>query len=191
MTTAPKPFGAAGKETEPMKATGVLVAQHRAIAGLFDEIDHEIRRQARARAVSRVAEELIAHMAGEEAVFYPALLRIVRLDPAAVERSRGEHLALRVEIRRVLSTRIGDPAFADRLSALRVLFHRHVFEEESRVFPRVERALSELDHQALGEEILASRPPIWMVTTEDRPFAHADDPILRGGVSLAIPPASE
>jgi hemerythrin superfamily protein len=174
-----------------MNATRVLVAQHRAIAALFDEIDCEIRRQARARAVSRVAEELIAHMAGEEAVFYPALLRIARLDPAAVDRSRGEHLALRVEMRRVLGTRIGDPAFAERLVALREIFGRHVAEEESMLFPRVERALSELDHEALGEEILASRPPVWIVTTEERALVHADDPILRGCVSLPIPPATE
>jgi hypothetical protein len=173
-----------------MKATRVLVAQHRAIAALFDEIDQETRRQARGRAVSRVAEELIAHMAGEEAVFYPALLRMVRLDSSAIERSRGDHLALRVEMRRVLGTSIGDPAFGPRLTTLRELYDRHVREEESSLFPRVDAALSELDHEALGEEILASRPPIWMVTTEDRRLTHSD-PVLRGCVSLPIPPATD
>ena len=47
-----------------MKATRILIAQHRAIEALFEELARETRRTSRARAASRLAEELIAHMAG-------------------------------------------------------------------------------------------------------------------------------
>lgn len=182
-----------------MNATEILVAQHRAIEALFDEVEAETGRHARARHVSRVAEELIAHMAGEEAVFYPALRRVVTDRPvvtsdddeSSVDEASEEHVRLRVELRRVLSTRANDEAFVERVRVLRGLFQRHVREEESRLFPRVEEALSPSDHAVLGEEILASRPPIWIVTTERSPHMHADNPLLRSRVSLPIPAPNE
>lgn len=174
-----------------MNATGVLAAQHRAIEALFEEVEHEPRRHARARHVSRIAEELIAHMAGEEAVFYPALQRVVGGEGAEVEGAREEHVELRVQLRRLLGTRANEEGFLDRVRELRELFARHVEEEESRLFPALERALSPSEHAVLGEEVLASRPPIWIVTTERSAHAHADDPLLRPRVSLPVPPAND
>jgi hemerythrin superfamily protein len=171
-----------------MNATGVLAAQHRAIEALFDEAEQETRRNLRARHVSRIAEELIAHMAGEEAVFYPALQRVVK---CGAEGAHEEHVELRVQLRRLLATRVNEGSFLDRVRVLRDLFARHVAEEESRLFPRLEQALSPSDHAVLGEEILASRPPIWIVTSERSAHAHADDPLLRSRVSLPVPPAND
>jgi len=169
-----------------MNATRVLVAQHQAIDALLDEVEHETRRHARARAVSRAAEELIAHMAGEEAVFYPAARRVMRLEDA-----EDEHLRLRVVLRRVLATRVSDAAFVEHLRALRDLFRQHVRVEESELLPAVERALSPVELEMLGAEVLASRPPIWIVTSEGAALMHADDPFLaRTRVSLPIPPAT-
>lgn len=175
-----------------MNATRVLVAQHQAIAALFDDIAHETRRHAKARAVSRVAEELIAHMAGEEAVFYPAARRILGEDAEIAARACEEHVALRVELRRVLATSVSDASFEERLAALRSLFERHVAEEERGLFPRVERALAADALEQLGAEVLASRPPIWIVTTEGHPLPQGEEMLRLGTrVSLPIPPAHD
>ena len=186
-----------------MKATSILIAQHRAIEALFGALARETRRQARARTASRLAEELIAHMAGEEAIFYPAVRRVLGEDIGPGEgsgprSSRGlpakgsviegaaasgfevdepavdSHFMLRAQLRRVLATRVQEPAFEPRSEALRLLFAHHVQAEETALFPRVEAALADSQLETLGANVLGSRPPIWVVTTE----AHA---LIRSG----------
>jgi hemerythrin-like domain-containing protein len=165
-----------------MKATRILIAQHRAIEALFEELARETRRTARARAASHLAEELIAHMAGEEAIFYPAVRRVLREDlrswespestpsdgARAAEPAIDTHFMLRVQLRRVLATRVQEPAFEPRCDALRLLFEQHVEAEETALFPRVEAALADSQLETLGADVLGSRPPIWVVTTEAR-----------------------
>jgi hemerythrin superfamily protein len=174
-----------------MKATRILIAQHRAIEALFKELARETRRHARARAASQLAEELIAHMAGEEAIFYPAVRRMLgeALGPApspgtfegAPEGSSIDpHFMLRAQLRRVLATHVQDRAFEPRSEALRLLFAHHVEAEETAVFPRVEAALDDSQLETLGADVLGSRPPIWVVTTEAHAFIHSNNPSVRG-----------
>jgi hemerythrin superfamily protein len=175
-----------------MDATRVLVAQHRAIETLFEEVDHERRRRRREGAVSRLAEELIAHMAAEEAVFYPTARRVLDKGVAASDQGRNEHLMLRIELRRMLETSVTDAAFDERIEVLRTLFVQHVGDEESNLFPRVANALSRAQLEALGVEILASRPPVWVVTAEGRALVHSGDQwSLRSRISLPIPPSRD
>jgi hypothetical protein len=181
-----------------MKATRILIAQHRAIEALFEELARETRRTSRARAASRLAEELIAHMAGEEAIFYPAVRRVLgsslrawdtplaapsdagpsdrerTLDGTGVDGSPVDtHFMLRVQLRRVLATRVQDPAFEPRSEALRLLFAHHVEAEETSIFPRVEAEVADSQLETLGTDVLGSRPPIWVVTTEGRALIHS------------------
>jgi hypothetical protein len=176
-----------------MKATRILIAQHRAIEVLFEELAKESRRQARARAASRLTEEIIAHMAGEEAIFYPAVKRVLgkafgpQVRPArsagAIDDSAADpHFMLRVQLRRVLATRVQDAGFEPRAEALRLLFAHHVEVEEIALFPRVEEALGDSQLETLGADVLGSRPPIWLVTTEGRAHIRSSRPVR--GVSL-------
>jgi hemerythrin superfamily protein len=159
-----------------MKATRILVAQHRAIEALFEELAGETRRHARARMASRLAEELIAHMAGEEAIFFPAVKR--ELGDSRVSGDIGgpdnEHFMLRAQLRRVLATNVHGPAFQPRFEALRLLFEHHVQAEETELFPRVESALTEAQLERLGAEVLGARPPIWVVTTEGHALVRSN-----------------
>jgi hypothetical protein len=152
-----------------MNATRLLAAQHRAIEALFDDVAHETRRQVRVRATSRLTEELIAHMAAEETIFYPAAraaLGPTRGPGDAGGRLPDEHFMLRVQLRRVLATNLHTPAFAPRFEALRTLFAHHVQSEEEEIFPRVEAVFSASRLEDLGAAVLGARPPIWIVTTE-------------------------
>jgi Hemerythrin HHE cation binding domain len=176
-----------------MKATRILIAQHRAIEALFEELACETGRHARARAASQLAEELIAHMAGEEAIFYPAVRRMIGdavgtwetpnaapLEGSPVEGSSMDpHVMLRAQLRRVLATRVQEPAFEPRSEALRLLFARHVEVEETGIFPRVEAALDDSQLEALGADVLGSRPPIWVVTTEAHALIESNGPAVR------------
>ncbi len=173
-----------------MKATRILIAQHRAIEALFDELARETRRQARARAASRLTEEIIAHMAGEEAIFYPAVQRVMgesfgpqdspthTHSAGALESSAADpHFMLRVQLRRVLATHVQDSAFEPRSEALRLLFAQHVDVEETVLFPQVEEAFVDSQLETLGADVLGSRPPIWLVTTESRALIHSSRPV--------------
>jgi hypothetical protein len=171
-----------------MNATRILVAQHRAIESLFEALERETRRRARSNAVSRLAEEIIAHMAAEEAVFYPAVRRAFDAGEEASEHGRQAHLLLRIELRRLLETNLGDAGFGARVEALRCLFAQHVDDEEGELFPKVVAEVSASELETLGTEILASRPPVWIVTTEGRDLVGSgDDWAIRSRVSLPIP----
>lgn len=181
-----------------MNAIGILVAQHRAIEALFEESAQETRRRARSNAVSRLAEELIAHMAAEEAVFYPAVRAVAdEAEEGAGDRGRGSHLTLRIELRRVLETSVGAPSFPARLDLLRRLFAQHVRDEELTLFPAVTAGSSDAELEALGAEILSSRPPVWIVTSEAEAaegrslVLSGGNWALRSGVTLPTPPPSD
>jgi hypothetical protein len=169
-----------------MKATRILIAQHRAIEALFGELTRETQKPARARAASRLTEEIIAHMAGEESVFYPAVQRVLgtsfgpRENPTAgtLDGSNTDpHFMLRVQLRRVLATGVQDAAFEPRSEALRLLFAHHVEVEETVLFPQVDGALPDSQLETLGAAVLGSRPPIWLVTTESRALFQSSRPV--------------
>jgi hemerythrin superfamily protein len=168
-----------------MKATEVLRAQHRTVNALFDDLAGEKRPEGRARALSRLSEELIAHMAGEEAVFYPAMRRKLGLQ-VVIDESSEEHLLVRAQLRRVLATETSDEAIDAKIDVLRQLVQKHDREEEEDLFLRVERALTDAELEVLGQEILNSRPPVWIVTTDKKPPSQRG---WRGRMTLAIPPA--
>lgn len=159
-----------------MKITRILESQHRAIGALFDELTNETRRNARVRLASRLTEELIAHMAAEEAVFYPAVRQLgTEID---------DHFMLRAQLRRVLATSVHHSAFRPRLEALRLVFDHYAQSEEADFFPLVEASFGPEELEALGEEVLSSRPPVWIVTTDAQASIAAESSRPRGGVSL-------
>jgi hypothetical protein len=170
-----------------MNVTRILVGQHRAIEALFEELAGETRRLARARTLSRLTEELVAHMSGEEAIFYPAAVRVLgsacvsggkrwQAGPSQVD----EHLMLRAQLRRVLATDVHGPAFQPRFEALRLLFAHHAQAEENDLFPRLDAALAAPQLEALGAEVLASRPPVWAVTAEGHALIRWNSATMRG-----------
>jgi hypothetical protein len=81
---------------------------------------------------------------------------------------------------------VDDEAFEGRIAWWRARFEEHARAEETRIFPRVDSALGDADHEVLGAEILGSRPPIWMVVPERAPRAGATMK-LRSRVSLPLP----
>jgi hemerythrin superfamily protein len=166
-----------------MNAMRVLISQHRAIEALFDELAAEPRRHARARAVSRLTEELIAHMTAEEAIFYPAARQALG-DVRRAGDGIDEHYMLRAQLRRVLATNVTSPAFQPRFEALRLLFGHHVQAEETELFPRMQAALGPAQLERLGVEVLDSRPPIWLVTTENHALLGSENPGAVRGVRL-------
>jgi hypothetical protein len=163
-----------------MSATRILIAQHRTIEAVFEDLACETRLPARARLASRLTEELIAHMTGEETIFYPAAREALGPDLRLDDGPADDHFMLRAQLRRLLATSVHEPAFQPRFEALRLLFARHTEVEETDLFPRVEAALAVGELEALGIEVQGSRPPIWLVTTEAHALIRSNAGNLRG-----------
>jgi hemerythrin superfamily protein len=176
-----------------MNATRLLTAQHRAIEDLFEEVANETRRATRARAASRLTEELIAHMAAEETLFYPAVRPALVAGRRAAEGERGpdKRFMLRAQLRRVLETGIHTPAFTPRFEALRTIFAHHVDAEENGVFPDVDAALAASQLEQLGHAIEGSRPRVWIVTTEANASMVAMHAAREGAHGVRLPSLTE
>jgi iron-sulfur cluster repair protein YtfE (RIC family) len=163
-----------------MTVTRVLAEQHRAIAHLFAALSCQMDRDGRERLSSRLAEELIAHMAVEAAVFLPAVEQLLGEQPRDVHAA-----AVRLELRRLLETDPADPSFPLRVEAARMRFDEHVREEEGVLFPWLERSVPPAQLDALAAVLSKSRPPVWIVMTEGRVLE--EDDAIGAGLCVHMP----
>ena len=126
----------------------------------------EIRRAAESSAADRdsrlrkLAESVLrfwdetgqAHFVEEEQVLLPRYARHFRLDEdAEIMHMLADHAAIRAQIEDLRES-LGD-RFADRLVELGRLLHDHVRLEEDHIFPRIEKALTEIELKSVGSRL--------------------------------------
>jgi hemerythrin superfamily protein len=133
-----------------MKATSLLKQQHREVESLFQAIESgegELLER-----VEDLADALVAHMAIEHELFYPAA-RDAAED--LVLEAFEEHASAEVALKRLLATDLFDPSFKAKVLVLKELVLHHVEEEEGELFPKVEAALGDDANEELGAEMEA------------------------------------
>jgi hemerythrin superfamily protein len=121
-----------------MNATSLLESQHRNIEALFEKL--ECGQGATAATLETLANYVVAHMAVEQEIFYPA---VKALDVDFVNESYEEHALGELALKRLLATSSNEPAFKARVTAFKELTLQHLLEEEEELFPQVEEALGE------------------------------------------------
>jgi len=131
-----------------MKATKLLEQQHRKVKATFAQI--ESTKVDPTSLVRELANELAAHMAIEQQLFYPTVREI---KPDLVDESYEEHSVAELALKRLLRTSPQDVAFKARVVVLKELIEHHVEEEESELFPAVEKALGDAKLEALGTKM--------------------------------------
>ena len=99
----------------------------------------------------KAADELVAHMVIEEHIFYP---RIRELMKDMVGESFEEHTVARFALARALTAR-GDQEVKARFTVLKELIGHHVEEEESEMFPKVQKGVDASELDRLGTRMLA------------------------------------
>jgi hemerythrin superfamily protein len=134
-----------------MKATQLLKSQHREAAKIFSELEKGRTAKAAERVQSLVTK-LGAHMVIEQELFYPTVKTI---KPALVLESFEEHAGAQAMMERLLLTEPEDESFKARLTTLKEMIQHHVEEEESDLFPAVERKVKPQELSALGERMKA------------------------------------
>ena len=131
-----------------MEATKLLSKQHRKVESLFRQLG---RKQADKEALlSELANDLVAHMAIEQELFYPEVRRV---DETLIMESYEEHALAEVALKRLLATDPDAEEFMARVTALKELIQHHVKEEEEELFPKVEKKMDEATRKELAKRM--------------------------------------
>jgi hemerythrin-like domain-containing protein len=132
-----------------MKATELLVNQHREFEQLFEQLesveegDEKIVRE-------ELARNLIGHMAIEEEMFYPAMREAM---PERIALAEVEHATARYALAQLLATPPGDPTFRAKVTALDNLIRNHVEMEEKEILPRADNTMGPEQMQQLSRRM--------------------------------------
>src|SRR5271170_7812766 len=135
------------------RAIAVLSTQHRYVDELLEQLSMAPLTRATLGRVAQVGKHILAHLAAEEGIFYPAV-RGVLFDRDA-ERGRDDHLLVRLRLRGVVRADATGTPLHEAVVALRRAFARHVRLEENEIFPYVERRMAPDKLQTLGEALAA------------------------------------
>jgi iron-sulfur cluster repair protein YtfE (RIC family) len=149
-----------------MKATTLLEKQHRKVEAIFKKL--EAGRSAPAPLLEELANDLAAHMTIEQELFYPA---IEGVDPDLVAESYEEHAVAELALKRLLATPPEADQFKARVIVLKELIEHHVEEEETDLFPKVEKKIDDERLSELGKQMKARF-----------------DEVLEAGFEAAVPP---
>jgi hemerythrin-like domain-containing protein len=131
-----------------MKATDLLEKQHRKVESLFKKL--ESGRSDPANVLVQLATDLAAHMVIEQEIFYPAARRVKQ---DLVLESYEEHAVAQFALKRLLATDPDHDTFQAKVVTLKELIEHHVEEEESELFPKLEKALGAEQLSTLGKQM--------------------------------------
>ena len=133
-----------------MSATELLRTQHEKVKGIFAKLE-----KGNGDAIANVLElidNLAAHMAIEQDIFYPA---VIAADPDLVSEAFEEHSIAEFALKRLLATDPADDAFKARVVAAKELIEHHVKEEEGELFKKATKLLGKPRLEELGAEMKA------------------------------------
>ena len=130
-----------------MKATDLLIKQHRAVEELFEQFEDADGAEEKREIFEKLAANLVGHDAIERELFYPACEKELRDDEDVLHESLVEHGVVEFSLFRADENRNGED-FDKYVTVLREIVEHHVEEEESELLPK---AKSEMDAARLEE----------------------------------------
>jgi hemerythrin-like domain-containing protein len=142
-----------------MEATTLLSREHDGLKELFDAYAAVgTDPDARQRAVRELASALRAHSRIEEAVFYPAVMRVRSPQARALVRQALEdHHGLDRMLSELEQTEPDDERFDVVVDALRQSVERHLESEEQALFAEARIHLTDERLERLGRDMAAAR----------------------------------
>ncbi len=134
-----------------MNALELLESQHRDVEDTFTQIETAGESDAKTRIFEKLADSLAIHASIEEHQFYPAVKAKGATD--LILESLEEHLAVKRVIADLMKVDAGDETFDAKIKVLKELVLSHVQEEESELFPEVEKLFDGDQLEELGNEM--------------------------------------
>jgi hemerythrin superfamily protein len=131
-----------------MNAVKLLKKQHREVEELFSIFEAAKDEESKQLAFEEIADALAVHAAIEERHFYPAVKekQTEELLFEAVE----EHLEIKRAIADLLALETIDETYEAKVKVLQEDVEHHVEEEETELFPKVEKLFDEETLETLG-----------------------------------------
>jgi hemerythrin-like domain-containing protein len=130
--------------------TNLILAEHDAFRRAFTEIEQIDDSGEAGRRWRELAQQLEVHAAGEEAVFYPALLRDVDDSEGETEHAVKDHNEIREATRKVDEHAVGTDDWRAALAEAREATVGHLDEEENDVLPPFQDEVPEDRRTELG-----------------------------------------
>lgn len=122
-----------------MKPTTLLERQHRNLQQLCETVERGSASM-RESLLPQLAGDLVAHMAVEEQLFYPAACKALHEDEWMRE-VRETQAQAKQSLDRAFVVPPGGDEFTRTISELRHIVDSHAVSEEELIFPRLEQAL--------------------------------------------------
>jgi hemerythrin superfamily protein len=139
-----------------MNAIELLKADHKKVASLFDQVEKTESEQEHLRLFEQIKTELEVHTHIEETVFYPRIQQSDELKDLVLE-ALEEHKQVKTLIREIAALAEGSEKLDAKLKVMGENVEHHVEEEETEMFPKVEKALSEDELEDLGAQLQAAK----------------------------------
>jgi len=136
-----------------MKATTLLERQHRNLQQLCEAVERGSA-SVRESLLPQLAGDLVAHIAVEEQVFYPAASAALREDTWS-RSTRWRHAQARESLERALEAPLDGAEFERAIGDLREAIELHAEEEEEVLFPRLELVLEPAAMRKLALTMMA------------------------------------
>ena len=135
---------------DPVDAVALLKADHREVAGWFEEFESARKDSRKQDLASKICHALRVHTEIEEEIFYPAFLAATKdedmNDEALVEHDGAKNLISKIE-----KSGPGEELFDAQVHVLSEMIKHHVKEEEQPGGMFAEAKQSKMDLKALGE----------------------------------------
>ena len=132
-----------------MNAIKMLKQQHREVEKLFKQFEAASSAKPQREIFNEIADALAIHATIEERHFYPSVKRQQTED--ILLESVEEHLEVKRAIADLLELEVEDDAFEAKVKVLQEDVEHHVEEEETELFPKVEKLFDEDELEAIGD----------------------------------------
>jgi hemerythrin superfamily protein len=144
------------KKSSSQDAISLLKADHRQVEGWFSEFEGARSVSKKQQLATSICAALIVHTTIEEEIFYPAFLQATE-DKDIHHEAVVEHDGAKQLIAQIQGMSPEDDYFDAKVTVLSEMIKHHVKEEEKPGGMFAEAKKSEMDLEALGEELLARK----------------------------------
>jgi hemerythrin-like domain-containing protein len=141
-----------------MNAFTLLKEDHKKVAGILEEIDATTERGVKTREdlFTQLKTELDIHAEIEETIFYPALEKHGETRDITLE-GIEEHRIVKELLAELDSMAKDDEIWTAKMTVLKENVEHHVEEEESEMFSKARKTLTQEEIEALGTRMEAAK----------------------------------
>jgi hemerythrin superfamily protein len=137
-------------------AISVLKSDHRQVEGWFEQFEKTRSEGRKKELAENICKALTVHTAIEEEIFYPAFLQATEEEDLHHE-AEVEHDGAKKLIAEIEASGPDDDYYDARVTVLSEMIKHHVKEEEKRDGMFAKAKQSEMDLEALGEQLKARK----------------------------------